>query len=125
MKRILAVDHDEITLSLTKKFLENYGYTVEVTNSSKDALDKLAISHYDLILSETDMPGLSGFDMLKVMQKCHITMPLAFLSSKDDRTTLEESKHSGAVQLISKRKDFINLPHIVDNILYKYYRVVA
>ncbi len=125
MKRILVIDNDDITLSLTKKFLQNYGYFVEATLSSKDALDTLATSDFDLILSETEMPGLNGFDMLKVMQKCYINVPVAFLSSRDDRTTQEEAKHCGAVKLISKRKDFINLPHIVDKLLYDYYRIVA
>ena len=119
MKRILVVDNDEITLELTEKFLCNVGFEVDVANDSKEALNKLGRPVYDLIVSEIDMPGLSGFDLIKLMNKCQIDVPLVFLTNKDDSTTIAEATHAGRCRLISKENEYINLPHILDNILYQ------
>jgi len=125
MKRILVVDNDEITLQLTERFLGNFGYEVEAVSTSKLALDKLNQPTYDLIISEIEMPGLNGFDLIKFMSKCHINVPLVFLASRDDRTTIDEAKHAGIDRVISKKNDYINLPHIIDNLLYQDHKVAV
>jgi len=125
MKRILVVDNDEITLQLTERFLGNFGYEVEAVSTSKLALDKLNQPTYDLIISEIEMPGLNGFDLIKLMSKCHINVPLVFLTSRDDRTTIDEAKHAGIDRVISKKNVYINLPHIIDNLLYQEYKVAV
>lgn len=125
MKRILVVDSDEITLELTRKFLTNFGFEVEVAGTSASAMDKLGRPIFDLIVSEIDMPGLNGFDLIKLMQKCQIDVPLVFLSSRDDKTTVQEAKHAGVDRFISKKDDYINLPHILDNILYKNFKLAV
>lgn len=123
MKTILVVDNDEITLQLTDRFLSNFGYEVEAVSTSKLALDRLSRPTYDLIISEIEMPGLNGFDLIKLMNKCQINVPLVFLTSRDDRTTIEEARHAGIDVVISKKNDYINLPHIIDNLLYQDYKV--
>ena len=125
MKRILVVDNDEITLQLTERFLGNFGYQVEAVSTSKLALDKLNRPTYDLIVSEIEMPGLNGFDLIKHISKCHIHVPLVFLTSRDDRTTIDEARHAGIGRVISKKNDYINLPHIIDNLLCQDYKVAV
>ena len=125
MKRILVVDNDEITLQLTERFLGNFGYKVEAVSTSKLALDKLNLPTYDLIVSEIEMPGLNGFDLIKLISKCHIHVPLVFLTSRDDRTTIDEARHAGIDRVISKKNDYINLPHIIDNLLCQDYKVAV
>lgn len=125
MKRILVVDYDAITLQLTERFLSNFGYEVEAVCTSKLALDKLNSPNYDLIISEIDMPGLNGFDLIKLMHKCQINVPLVFLTSRDDRTTIEEARHAGIDRVISKKNDYINLPHIIDNLLYQEHKIAV
>ncbi|NNE54596.1 MAG: response regulator [Flavobacteriales bacterium] len=123
MKRILVVDHDEITLDLTNKFLTNFGYEVECCLNSKEALAKLDGPQFDLIVSEVEMPGLNGFDLIKMIERCQIEVPIVFLTNQDDYTTRLEARHAGVERLISKKNDFINLPHILDNILYQGYKL--
>ena len=117
MKNILLIDSDKVTATLTIKFLENYDYKVQWVKSGKEALDQLNDPVIDLVISEVDLPGLSGFDILKLMKKCFISTPLAFFSLKDDKATKMDAMLSGAITFISKRKDFINLPHLVSGML--------
>jgi|AntRauTorcE11898_2_1112593.scaffolds.fasta_scaffold106026_1 CheY-like chemotaxis protein len=117
MRRILIIDNDEITLALTRKFLENYGYVVTIASSTKQALDELSAPEFDLIISEILMSGLDGFDLVRFLKKCFIKIPVVFLTVKDDDTTRREAKNAGVAKLISKRVDYVNLPHIVDQVL--------
>lgn len=117
MRRILIIDNDEITLSLTRKFLENYGYEVTIASGTKQALDELSAPEFDLIISEIQMPGLDGFDLVRFLKKCFIRIPVVFLSVQDDETTQMEAKNAGVIKLISKRAEYVNLPHIVGQVL--------
>ncbi|NQX91138.1 MAG: response regulator [Flavobacteriales bacterium] len=117
MKKILLIDNDKVTSKLVQKFLSNYKYEVDWAPSAKLALSKLDDPSYDLIISEVEMTGLNGFDILRLMKKCFIEKPLVFFSSKDDSTTRLEALMGGALDLISKKRDFINLPHRVGKIM--------
>jgi DNA-binding response OmpR family regulator len=125
MKRILLIDDDMVTLQLTSKFLRNFGFEVEDVSDSKLAMDKLMTPHYDLIISETEMNGLSGFDLCRMLQKYRIELPIVFLTAHDDQTTRDEASNIGVTRLISKRHDYVNLPHIVDAILCADYRLAG
>lgn len=125
MKRILLIDSDTVTAELTQKFLKNFNYTVDLATTGKKALDLLNQTRYDLVLSDIEVQGLGGFDVLKLMKKCFIDVPFAFFTVNDDASTGIEAESLGAIKVISKRTDYINLPHIVDNFFYSSHDLVA
>lgn len=116
MKRILLIDSDKATSELIKKYLEDFGFEVTLTENGKQALDRLNEEGTDLVISEIRLSGLTGFDVLQLMRKCMIKAPMVFFSSLDDSVTELEAKSMGASKLISKRRDFINLPHIISGL---------
>lgn len=61
--RILVVDDEEATLHLLNELLAQHGQQVEVAREGGEALEKLASTHYDIILCDVRMPGLSGDDL--------------------------------------------------------------
>ena len=125
MKRILLIDSDPVTARLSSKFLTNFNYEVEVATTGKIGLDKLNTECYDLVLTDIELIGLGGFDVLKMMNKCFMDVPVFFFTSLDDPTTWIEADSLGAKKLISKRKDYINLPHIIDSFFYSSHDMVA
>ena len=118
MKRILVIDSDPVATALTSKFLKNYNYEVVVAKTGKEALDLLENPNYDLVLSEIQIDGLGGFDVLKLMQKCFIDVPVIFLTVDDDAMTRIEAEGLGAKKLISKNSEYINLPHLLDQFFF-------
>ncbi|MFM1931277.1 MAG: hypothetical protein RL226_580 [Bacteroidota bacterium] len=125
MKKILLIDSDRITSALSSKFLSNYGYAVSVAFDGKQGIDMLENNKFDLVLSEISLDGLSGFDTFKLLRKCYKDIPVAFLTSEDDRATRAEAANMGAVALISKRQDYINLPLLLEKIFYGAHDLVA
>ncbi|MBI4676979.1 MAG: hybrid sensor histidine kinase/response regulator [Elusimicrobia bacterium] len=64
---ILVVDDDQDLLFLCAKILRSDGYPVDEASKGADALDKLA-AHYDIVLTDLMMPGMSGLELLRVVK---------------------------------------------------------
>ena len=62
---ILVVDDDDGIRELVKQFLNKNKYLVTTDKSSEDALDKVKIIKFDLIVLDIMMPGKSGLEFTK------------------------------------------------------------
>ncbi len=99
---ILIVDDDEDIQKLIARLLENRDYRVTISEDGIDALLYLGKKHFDLILSDINMPNLDGFKLLEMMNQKGIKAPVIFLTS---RTSAEDEKKGlelGAVDYIKK-----------------------
>ncbi|HHT9110404.1 MAG TPA: hybrid sensor histidine kinase/response regulator [Candidatus Brocadiaceae bacterium] len=60
---ILIAEDSMITAELERNILVNAGYMVDVANDGIDAIDKLHMKHYDLLVTDIDMPRMNGFEL--------------------------------------------------------------
>ena len=68
--RMLIAEDEEITLNNIVDTLRDEGYDVTGTKDGSEALLKLEKDHYDVLITDIKMPGLSGIDLLgKVKEK--------------------------------------------------------
>jgi two-component system chemotaxis sensor kinase CheA len=68
-KRILVVEDAFSTRELEKTILETRGYLVDTAVDGLDALDRITGTHYDLIVSDIEMPRMDGFELCKTLKK--------------------------------------------------------
>jgi two-component system chemotaxis sensor kinase CheA len=68
-RSILVVDDSITTRTMEKNVLETAGYDIEVAVNGHDALEKLALRHYNLVVSDIEMPGMNGFELIEKMKK--------------------------------------------------------
>lgn len=97
--RILIVDDEPDTLGLIELTLKTAGYAVECAVSAEQALSMLEAENYDLLLLDVMMPGLTGFDLVRSLQKRGKAMPpLIFLTAKgsDEDRKIGESLQASA-----------------------------
>ena len=66
---ILVVDDDDGIRSLVKKFLNENNYLVTTADSSENAVEKIKLIKFDLIVLEIMMPGKSGLEFIKENKK--------------------------------------------------------
>ena len=66
---ILVVDDDDGIRSLVKKYLNENEYLVTTANSAEDAMEKIKIIEFDLIILDIMMPGKSGLDFINEKKK--------------------------------------------------------
>lgn len=69
-RRILVVDDEEAIQALLQTYLRSLGYEVDAAFNGAKALEMLEKRHYDLVLSDINMPVMKGFELLaKVREK--------------------------------------------------------
>jgi len=67
--RILVVDDDTTICELLTTKLNFSGYTSQYCNSGEDALKRLASESFDAIISDLNMPGISGLELLDATRR--------------------------------------------------------
>ena len=79
---ILVVDDDPVMRLLVGKALERAGYRVSVVDNGYAALNAIDDAIPDLVVSDVQMPGLSGFELVVRLRSSDRTsrIPVLFLS---------------------------------------------
>lgn len=62
---MLLVEDDEVTAKIYGKLLIKWGYEVHFANDGNLALQMLEKEHYDLLLSDNQLPHLTGVELIK------------------------------------------------------------
>ena len=66
---LLLVEDDEDTRELMALALVSAGFSVHTAASGREALTRLAAGVYDLLVTDYDMPGMTGTEMLQLAQE--------------------------------------------------------
>ena len=68
---ILALDDEIVTLNLLKGLLVSADFSVTAVSNATDALQHIREhpSDIDLLITDINMPGMNGFDLLKAVRK--------------------------------------------------------
>jgi len=61
--RCLVVDDDPIILQVVAQMLETLGFLADMAQDGVQALGRMSVRHYDLVLTDLDMPMLSGYHL--------------------------------------------------------------
>ena len=123
-KRILIVDDSMTTRSMIKNILINLGYGVDSVLDATEALVKLKLGHYDLIITDINMPKMDGYEFVEILRndEMYMDIPIIVMSSisKD-----EAMKKLGKLKIDSyMQKDLFNQTEFtkkVREILTKYH----
>lgn len=97
--RILVVDDEPNSTKLLHKVLTKRGYVVEEINDSKKAIQSIEDNDYDIIVSDLQMPDVTGLDLLKNKKCDSIFIMITGYGSID--SAVDSMKH-GAYDYISK-----------------------
>ena len=74
--RVLVVDDSITTRTMEKNILETHGYQVTVAVCGEDALARLAVQEFDLMVSDVEMPGMNGFELTARVRQMETTREL-------------------------------------------------
>ena len=108
--RVLIVDDEPDLLEICSDSFEMEGHQVECTTSAPKALELLAKNTYDVIISDSKMPEMSGEDFLaKACELMGEQMPLFFMASGAIDLDVQALKGMGMTGLIAKPFDIDDL----------------
>ena len=101
MSRIALVDDDRNILTSVSMTLEAEGFEVETYNDGQSALDAFNCKLPDMAVLDIKMPRMDGMDLLKQLRQ-KTTMPVIFLTSKDDEIDEVLGLRMGADDYVKK-----------------------
>ena len=106
--KILVVDDERNNLELCARQLNRSGYLVDLALSGPQAMEMAQKAHYDVVLLDYMMPGMSGVDVLKALRLRHDPLELAIImvTAVSESSKISEALDLGANDYITKPIDF-------------------
>ncbi|MGD0259444.1 MAG: hybrid sensor histidine kinase/response regulator [Verrucomicrobiota bacterium] len=103
-KRVLAVDDSLTVRELVRKLLANRGYLADVAVDGMDGWNAVRTGHYDLVITDVDMPRLDGIELAALIKKDpHLkSLPVMIVSYKDSEEDRLRGLDAGADYYITK-----------------------
>lgn len=88
---ILWVDDEIDLLKPHIIFLEGKGYKVESCNNASDAIEMVRGNHYDLVLLDENMPGMSGLEALGEIKSIDSALPVVMITKSEEEDIMDEA----------------------------------
>lgn len=101
---LLLVDDDPILLTALTGTLENHlgHYSLNTCSAATTAVDLLKTRKYDTVISDVNMPGMSGLELLETVTRSYPTTPVVLMSGSLDRVMIAKALEAGAVNVLTK-----------------------
>lgn len=100
--KILVVDDEKDLCEILQFNLESEGFHIEVAYSGEEALNK-SLEHFDLLLLDVMMGGMSGFKLAdKIRKEMGLSVPIIFLTARETENDLLTGFNVGADDYLSK-----------------------
>ena len=107
--KILVVDDEEIIRDSIYYVLEKEGYEVEKAENGKVAYDKIVNSHFDLVITDIEMPLMKGTELLEKIKTLNIQTAVIMITAFGSLDTAISALRNGASDYILKPVEFDEL----------------
>lgn len=106
MIEVLHIDDEPGFLDITQRFLHNLGgYNVTSVTDPDIALELLEHKHFDAVISDYQMPGMTGIDLLKIVRHKGSDIPFLLFTGKSREEVVIDALNFGADFYIRKGAD--------------------
>ena len=118
-KLILIVEDDRLSMTLLSDFLNAHGYRVLKTSEGSEAINLARDEQPDLILMDIRLPGISGFDVTRLLKQDSQTKAIPVIAVTAFATPGDETKalESGCAAYITKPVNVDELLRTVESFL--------
>jgi two-component system sensor histidine kinase and response regulator WspE len=103
-KRVLVAEDSLTVRELERKLLEHAGYEVEVAVDGMDAWNTVRTGHFDLVVTDIDMPRMDGIELVTQIKKNPKlkSLPVMIVSYKDREEDRQRGLEAGADYYLTK-----------------------
>nr|WP_246496062.1 PAS domain S-box protein [Methanocalculus chunghsingensis] len=117
---VLYIDDENTLLEIGKIFLERTGYLSVTTSSDpRDALDLIRTGEFDVIVSDYQMPGMTGIELLSTLRASGDTTPFIIFTGRGREEIVIEALNKGADFYVQKggypKAQFAELTHKIQH----------
>jgi putative two-component system response regulator len=101
-QHILIVDDERQIRDLIGAIVDMENYSFSLAEDAETALEELGKRHFDLLISDINMKGMSGVELLAIVHKKYPDLAVIMVTGIDDRGTAIETLHAGAYGYVTK-----------------------
>jgi len=108
-KKILVIDDNEQDRMIIKRFLKKAGYEdITTAESGEEGIEKAAKESPDLVITDTMLPGLNGFEVCQKIREAHgtDTPKIIIMTGMIDAVDAVKARKMGADDYCVKTADF-------------------
>lgn len=99
---VLVVDDSATVRETQRKILENAGFVVDVAVDGVDGWNSFRLSNYDIVVSDIDMPRMTGFELVEKIRSVNSKIPIVIVSYKDRTEDRARGRTAGANAYLTK-----------------------
>ncbi|MFB6253055.1 MAG: response regulator, partial [Halobacteriaceae archaeon] len=102
--RVLHIDDEPDFASMVATFLEreHEALTVETATNASEGLDKLAETEIDCVVSDYDMPGANGIELLEIVRENYPDLPFILFTGKGSEEVASDAIVAGVTDYLQK-----------------------
>ena len=90
--KILVVEDDRIVGQYVKRGLEEQSYHADLVDDGMEALRLISGGHYDMVILDLRLPGMTGFEVLRTVRDRGLTIPILVLTAQDAATRVQATQ---------------------------------
>lgn len=117
--KIIVVDDEQIMRDLVQRILAKAGYEVETLDCGEALLERLAAGDVDIVISDVNMPGMSGFELLKQIKAQYPQVAVIMMTGYADTFTIKDALMFGADEYITKPFKHYEVTVVVERALWR------
>jgi EAL domain-containing protein (putative c-di-GMP-specific phosphodiesterase class I) len=111
--QVVVVDDDPMVASSLTKMLSVAGHRVDAFGSAQEAIAHLSKSPADVVISDVNMPGMTGLEMLAALRVARADVPVVFLTGAPRLEDTMRAMELGAFRYLAKPIDSEQLARVV------------
>lgn len=115
--RILIADDDPHMQQAIRACLSRGNYDITIVPQGLAALERLEQDSFDLVITDQQMPQMSGLELMATMQKRSIDVPVIMITAYGTITQAVEAMQVGAADFITKPFSAPDLERVVERVL--------
>lgn len=109
MIHILVVEDDANLNKIVCSYLNNNGFQAKGCLNAQDAYDAMYNNMFEMIISDIMMPEIDGFEFARTVRQVNKTIPILFMSAKDDLPSKQKGFQLGIDDYMVKPIEFDEL----------------
>ncbi|MFV0394601.1 MAG: response regulator transcription factor [Coprobacillaceae bacterium] len=102
MIKVLILEDDKDLNTAVTTYLNDVGYQAFGCLEANEAYDEMYNNPYDIIVSDIMMPNIDGFEFAKTLRGLDKSIPIIFMSAKDDFISKQKGFNIGIDDYIVK-----------------------
>ena len=115
--KVWVADDDSAIRVVLEESLTSSGFDVKTFSSGDDVVNELTNDSPDLLLTDVQMPGMHGYDLLKHINDNHENIPVIIMTAFTDMQAAVDSYGGGAFEYMPKPFDLDEAVQIINRAL--------